>query len=159
MTTEEKHIFFNEKIYPYRGLISSVCRSFGKDEMSVEDLVQSIFLRIYNKVESVKNHTNLKLWVLVVSRNYCINQFRKESLRLNVQNGLEYYDKDMTYNLKDVLADRLQVFNKLKSNEKIALYMTSQGYKYIEVAKVLDIPEGTVGSLLFRAKEKIEKLK
>ena len=52
------------------------CGNFIKDKDSCEDIVQSIFLKLWNERKNIQIETSLKSYLLKAVRNSCFDEFR-----------------------------------------------------------------------------------
>ncbi|MCP3932137.1 MAG: RNA polymerase sigma factor [Bacteroidetes bacterium] len=67
----------------YVELVYGLCLKYLKNEMLAEDAVMGIFEKLVIKVRE-HEITNFKSWLHVLSRNYCLEQLRKENKNLTV---------------------------------------------------------------------------
>jgi RNA polymerase sigma factor (sigma-70 family) len=145
------------------------------DEDDAHDLVQETYLKAYRFIDSYEKGTNAKAWLFRILKNSFINDYRKQSKQpgmVDYQEVESYYNSDdvdepMTADLrvdafKDMLGD--EVANALNALDvdfrTIIILCDLEGFTYEEMAKILDIPIGTVRSRLHRARQLLkEKLK
>ncbi|MCU0416998.1 MAG: sigma-70 family RNA polymerase sigma factor [Cytophagaceae bacterium] len=145
------------------------------DEDDAHDLVQETYLKAYRFFESYEKGTNAKAWMFRILKNTFINEYRKKSKepnKIDYQEVESYYNSDdvdepMTSDLrvdafKDMIGD--EVANALNALDvdfrTIIILCDLEGFSYEEMAKILDIPIGTVRSRLHRARHLLkEKLR
>ena len=170
----------------YRGLVTRSVRyklnrlnaRISGDEF--RDVVQEVFLLIWekDKLKAVKNTVCLKSWLVIVSLNVTSNYCRKKafrdsagtlsldeapnadlpgltrgsmvpSLKLNTARTLE------TNELKDLLEKEIA---KLGIRQQLILKLNVyDGKKQKDIAKIMNIPEGTVATTLKRVKDRLRK--
>ena len=108
--------------------------------------------------------TNAKAWMSVILRNSFINDYRKKTRRPKVQDVPEGAEVDYKFIEEDVLdkslGDELTIAMERLSPEyrQIIILKDLEGYKYEEIAKLLDLPIGTVRSRLFRGRNDLKTL-
>ncbi|WP_410780077.1 sigma-70 family RNA polymerase sigma factor [Hymenobacter sp. 5516J-16] len=151
------------------------------DEDDANDLVQETYLKAYRFFEYFEQGTNAKAWLFRILKNSFINDFRKKSKQ---PAKVDYSEIEGYYNSEDVEADgdagststdmRQQAVRDLIGDEvasalnslpvdfrTVIILCDLEGFTYEEMAKVLDIPIGTVRSRLHRArnflKDKLER--
>ena len=136
------------KISMYR-----VAKSILSKEEDVEDAVSEAILKAYKNIKSLKDESFFKTWLIRIVINESNTLYKKRSREISVENehfvNLQVNDKykDVTlYNAINALDDDLRTTT-------ILFYF--EDMKYRDIAKVLDIKEGTVKSRLSRAKEKL----
>ncbi|MCU0429587.1 MAG: sigma-70 family RNA polymerase sigma factor [Cytophagaceae bacterium] len=138
------------------------------DEDDAHDLVQETYLKAYRFIDSYEKGTNAKAWLFRILKNSFINDYRKSSKQpgmVDYQEVESYYNSDevdepITSDLrvdafKDMLGD--EVANALNALDvdfrTIIILCDLEGFTYEEMAKILDIPIGTVRSRLHRARQ------
>jgi RNA polymerase sigma-70 factor (ECF subfamily) len=140
-----------------------------------KDLVQDTYLKAYRFIESFQKGTNAKAWLFRILKNSFINDYRKKSKE---PNKVDYQEVEAYYNseevdrqitpdlrvesLKDMIGDEISnALNALDVDFRTVIILCDlEGFKYEEMAKILDIPIGTVRSRLHRARNLLkEKLK
>lgn len=145
------------------------------DEDDANDLVQDTYLKAYRFIESYEVGTNAKAWLYRILKNTFINEFRrksKEPAKVDYQEVETFYNSDdveyeMTSDLRvesvqDLIGDEVaNALNALPVDFRTAIILCDiEGFTYEEMAKILDIPIGTVRSRLHRARNMLkDKLK
>lgn len=133
--------------------IYRVSKAILNNEEDVEDAVSEAILKAYKNIKSLKNEKFFKTWLIRIVINESNNIYKKRNREIVVDNGqfinIQTNDnyKDFTlYNAINSLDEELRVTTVLFYFEDI---------KYKDIAKILNIKEGTVKSRLSRAKEKL----
>ncbi|GAL82176.1 RNA polymerase ECF-type sigma factor [Algibacter lectus] len=138
---------------------------FDKD--SSEDIVQEVFIYIWEHANKLNIETSLKGYLYTMVRNRCFNYLKSikitdnfELLDFNINlitehvfNSTSDEDKTIVYHqilkIVDTLPEKMQQIVKLKF---------LHNYKYSEIAKELGISVNTVKTQLKRAKAKITEM-
>lgn len=135
-----------------------------------EDLCQEIFLKVFKKLPDFRFQSRLSTWIATIAYRAALNYLKKANRQR--ASTLE----DVAFNLKDDQTSADIGMHKERLNQHIH-HMISQlpphyqtvltlyhmeEMPYAEIAKVCDMPEGTVKNYIFRArkllKERIEKV-
>lgn len=171
---EEKKRIFDEEFFPHIDSMYNFAYRLTYDEDDSKDLVQDTYLKAFRFIESFQKGTNAKAWLFRILKNSFINEFRKKSkepAKIDYQEIESFYnsgevDKSITTDLrvetvKEMMGD--EVSNALNSLDidfrTVIILCDLDGFKYDEMAKILDIPIGTVRSRLHRARNLLrEKL-
>ncbi len=53
------------------------CITYAKDFHDGEDIMQSVFLKAFTRIDTLKDHTRARQWLLKIARRMCIDHFRK----------------------------------------------------------------------------------
>ncbi len=130
-----------------------------------DDLYQDTLVRIYLNFDRFEPDSNFKAWATTIMRNVFINNYRKKVRRraiLNHQPSNFLINKNsQAFNLgEDNLAckDLYEMVDALPQSFKTPFIMVFQGYKYDEIAEIMDLPLGTVKSRVFFARKKLMRM-
>lgn len=175
-TDTEKHEVFNREFMPHIDSMYNFAFRLTTDEDDANDLVQDTYLKAFRFISSFEQGTNAKAWLFRILKNSFINDYRKKSKQ---PAKVDYQEVETTYNSEDAAdtshtvdlrADAVQdmigdeVANALNSLpvdfRTVIILCDIEGFTYEEMAKILDIPIGTVRSRLHRARNLLkEKLR
>lgn len=144
------------------------------DEDDAKDLVQDTYLKAFRFINSFERGTNAKAWLFRILKNSFINEFRKKSkqpAKVDYNEVESYYNSDdagenITTDLRvetvqHMIGDEITgALNALPVDFRTVIILSDlEGFTYEEMAKILDIPIGTVRSRLHRARNMLrEKL-
>ena len=128
-----------------------------------EDVVQETFLGAYKQLGSFEGRSSLKTWltricVLQVSKLYRSRKVRRTSpLGRDVPGGHEPAVSSPV-SQADRRADVAAMLNSLSPEHREVLVLRElQGFSYKEIADALGVPQGTVESRLFRARQQLKE--
>jgi RNA polymerase sigma-70 factor (ECF subfamily) len=140
-----------------------------KDYESAKDLFQDTLYRAFSNKDKYNVGTNIKAWLYTIMRNIFINDYRKRSKQAIVFDNMPNdYIIDQTHtkvinqgitnlNMREVN----QLINDLPELFRVPFNLYFEGYKYNEIAEVLNEPLGTIKSRIHFArkilKQKIER--
>lgn len=152
--------FFNKH---YKDLVI-YANGYLFDKPASEDVVQEVYIYIWENAESINIKSSLKNYLYAMVRNKCLNYLKSikitdsyDYLELNISLITEQVfdstsdnDKQIVYHqilrIVDTLPNKMQQIVKLKF---------LHNYKYAEIANELDVSINTVKTQLKRAKVKI----
>ncbi len=164
MTLEQKveHLFeqFREPIFRYL-MVTFGCRA------EAEDITQDAFIRLYQALNEGKQIENLKAWLYRVAHNSAINQIKHRQF-IAPLGEIEW--TEIVESLPDTEANPEEKFLKqerrarlheaikiLTAQERQCLYLRAAGFRYREIAEIMNIGVPTVGEYLKRGINKITK--
>jgi len=165
--TERQELFNTEFLPSIRALYNFAFR-LTLDSDDARDLVQETYLRAYRFIDSFTRGTNAKAWLFRILKNGFINDYRKkrrEPAKVDYQEVEEYYNSEDTGKaitpdlrvdmLRNLIGDEISnALNSLDVEFKTVIILCDlEGFKYEEIAGILDIPVGTVRSRLHRARQ------
>lgn len=163
---------FEAEFMPYLDALYNFAYRLTFDEADANDLVQDTFLKAYRFFHSYERGTNAKAWLFRILKNSFINDFRKKSkepAKVDYQEVESFYnsddvDKNITTDLRaetvqDMIGDEVAgALNALAVDFRTIIVLSDlEGFTYEELAKILDIPIGTVRSRLHRARNLLKE--
>lgn len=125
-----------------------------KDKMIAEDLMQDAYMQFLKKIDHVKTNQNSAAYLVTIGRNLALNYYNKYKREVP---GEEIFQTIAT---DEVVKDDADIFALLdlldQAEREVVVLHTINGFKYREIAKVMNKPLGTV---LWLHKKAIDKLK
>jgi RNA polymerase sigma factor (sigma-70 family) len=171
-TNTVKGEIFNNEFLPHINSMYNFGYRLTLDRDDAKDLVQDTYLKAYRFIESFQKGTNAKAWLFRILKNSFINDYRKKSKepsKVDYQEVETYYnsedvDRQITPDLRveslqDMIGDEISnALNALDVDFRTVIILCDlEGFKYEEMAKILDIPIGTVRSRLHRARQLLKE--
>ncbi len=127
-----------------------------------KDLIQETALRAYNNKEKFEVGTNFRAWVTTIMRNTFINIYRKKKNRNTTSEPSDSYVFVNENNAVDnsaysniMMMELHKILSKLDLIYRKPFLMFYEGYKYEEIAGMMELPIGTVKSRIFFARQKL----
>jgi RNA polymerase sigma factor (sigma-70 family) len=169
---KEKQSIFNQEFMPHINAMYNFAYRLTLDSDDAKDLLQDTYLKAYRFIDSFQQGTNAKAWLFRILKNSFINDYRKKSKepsKVDYQEVESYYnsedvDRQITPDLRvealqDMIGDEISVaLNSLDVDFRTVIILCDlEGFKYEEMAKILDIPIGTVRSRLHRARNLLKE--
>lgn len=144
-----KRLEFCEQVKAYRYQLYVVAFTILRNEEDAQDAVCSAILKGYEHIEQLKNSTKFKAWMITITKN--------EALKLKGRR-LELLGDDKLEELLEPVRDH---YNELwdcvqKLPEEYRLVIVLYYYNELslrDIAKILNIPMGTVKSRLSRGRD------
>ena len=158
---------FENEFMPHVDSMYNFAYKLTFDEDEAKDLVQDTYMKAFRFINSFLEGTNAKAWLYRILKNSFINDYRKKSKqpsKVDYQEVEQYYNSedtvsDATVDLrvestKDMIGDEItNALNSLAVDFRTVIILCDlEGFTYEEMAKILDIPIGTVRSRLHRAR-------
>ncbi len=131
----------------------SVCRQYISDFQFAEDTMIIGFTKVFQNLEQFVISKNLKVWIKQIMINESISFLRKRSFEwtestedLNITSG-DFSDSTLEIEAIQHFLDALPV-----GYRTVFLLYVVEGYNHQEIAKMLNISEGTSKSQLHKAR-------
>lgn len=130
------------------------------------DLLQDTSLKILSNEEKFVEENNFKGWAMTIMKNIFINNYRKDSKMIVVNDSTSNVgfadstkDKIGAETPDSVLSHKeiIWMISKLPSSIRDTFGLYLKGYAYQEIAEMQLLPIGTVKSRIFIAKKRLQK--
>lgn len=171
--SEEKNDIHNEierLINCYGDDVLRVAYLYVKDKHKAEDIFQEVFIKVFKKYDTFKGNSSEKTWIMKITVNACKDYFKSFWIKRVLLNSDREEDREI-YNeecsdqslddsiIKSIESKELlnEVMNlPIKYKEVIILYYYQQ-FTTREISEMVKLPEGTIRTRLFRARELLKK--
>lgn len=145
----------------YHALVRHICYRYSGDNQETEELVNDVFLRIFEKIDTYRGTKNLKSWIGRITSNICIDRYRSNLNNINTVelndatiHVLEEEEEEENYDFSGI---RLAIQKIPQSHRVVFNLYVFEGLNHQEIANRLDIAVGTSKSSLSRAKSFLRK--
>lgn len=134
---------------------------------AAEEIVSDVFVRIWNRREELDKIVNLEVYLFVAVKNHSLNYLEQySSLRitpLNDDSGLSELtnavDPERTMEWKEILFKMDREVGRLPDQcRRVFKLIKEEGFKYKDVAEILNISPRTVETQLFRAMKRLNEV-
>jgi len=144
----------------YAPKMLSLCTYYIKDVQQSEAVMLSGFFKVFTKLSQFENKGSFEGWIRKIMVWESISYLRKKD-QLFFTDEIETYEQpfENEVELNIAIEDLQQFINELPEGCKVVfnLYVI-EGYKHIEIAKMLKITEGTSKTQLSRARKALQKM-
>lgn len=162
---------WEELVKQHTKRVYALCFRFTNKEGEAQDLTQEVFLRVFRTLKSFRaGEGSLVVWLSRVTRNLLVDHYRRtknERVTDAIEEKLPVLEEKTSQHSRTegLLAGReagelLQAaLQKLSPELREAVILRDlQEMEYREIARVLDVPEGTVKSRLNRGRAELARV-
>lgn len=158
---------YGEIVRRYQAKLLRYASKFLSDQERAKEIVQDIFIRAYQNIQSFDTSRRFSPWIYRVAHNEFVNALKAYSRR-----PLFYFDMDEVFphlaapektdsvalerDLRETIDTHLAQLDPKYREPLILYYLEEMEYK--EIAEVLHIPISTVGVRILRGKAMLQKL-
>ena len=162
---------FDREFLPLMDSLYNFAYHLTYNEEDSNDLVQETYMKAYRFIDSYEQGTNAKAWLFKILKNAFINEYRRKSkqpARVDYEDVVAYQDLEDarpagTVDLRQeifqgMIGDEVtRAINSLPVDFRTVILLCDvEGFTYEEIAKIIDIPIGTVRSRLHRSREMLK---
>jgi RNA polymerase sigma factor (sigma-70 family) len=158
------NIEFNTAVANLQPSLMPIAIKFTRDEENARDLLQETLLKAFRNREKFRDGTNLKAWLYTIMRNTFITHYHRV-IRHNTftdptddQHFLNSASKTVKNEAYSTLAmeEITEAVEGLSYVYQTPFMMYYLGYKYHEIADILEIPIGTVKNRIHIARKQLK---
>lgn len=150
LSTEE----FKRCAQEYMDIVFRVAFSCLRSQTDAEDVTQEVLLRLYESDYVFESRAHIKNWLVKVTYNECRKFWRRLWRR---HENIDDYAEQLAFEEEDC-QDLFTAVMKLDRAKRIVVVLYYlEGYQIQEIAGLLKIPPGTVGTRLARARKELRK--
>lgn len=165
VTLEEKvtRLFETLREPVYRYLVAA----FG-DAAEAEDITQDAFLQLYRTLRDGGSIENARFWIFRVAHNLSVNRRKHAQFLSPLDAGAweaicrSLADASLNPEQRVLQQERYERLHKalgrLSQQERQCLHLRAEGFRYREIAEILNIKTPTVGEFLRRGIKKLTTL-
>jgi RNA polymerase sigma factor (sigma-70 family) len=144
----------------YSEKILKVCLKYSKNFEDAQDATTETFIKVFMNIEKFSRKGSFDGWIKKIAKNTSIDKLNKTSNKKEVY--LENFESlTFEYPTYDFLEfnEIINLIKRLPKGYKKILYLNViEGFENKEIAKVLNIDEGTCRSQLFKCRKLLKKL-
>ena len=149
------------------GRVYSIALHFLRDREEARDVAQEIFVRLYQKLHTVRSDKPFLAWVMRLARNCSIDHLRRRNVRTfghsvplesspEIAEPLPSPEEACLESARDRLVYRA-LGTLSERNRELIVLKDIQELKLIEIAELLSAPLGTIKSRWHRARVELAK--
>ena len=150
-----KKQFINEFL-PLSDKVYKLAYRFLNDQDEAKDLVQQIYLKLWDKRNELKSFNNNEAYVIKMTRNACLDKLKLAKDKVDIAN----YGKseDAKYDsIESVEVIRRIIENLPNLQQRIIELRDIDGYTFDEIAELLDLSINSIRVSLSIARKKVRK--
>jgi RNA polymerase sigma-70 factor (ECF subfamily) len=159
---EEQVIAFFDQ---FRDPLLRYLSSFGLAFPDCEEVLQEVFLSLFQHLDQGKSSDNLRGWLFRVAHNLALkSRYRiRQDFDSRADTGAAEFAVDPTPSPEDQLANHqtqlrvLAVVEALPEQDRRCLFLRAEGLRYREIAGILDMSLGAVSISLARSLARIAR--
>jgi RNA polymerase sigma-70 factor (ECF subfamily) len=157
---------FEPLVRRYEGPALVVARSMLGDPDEAADAVQDAFVRAYRTLGRLRPGSSFGPWFRAILRNLCLDRLRSprrrgQSLDQTVVDRRVWSEPSGAVHAErqELSAVVQAALRELSAEHREVLVLKEmEGFGYDEIAKMVGVPKGTVGSRLFHARAALQEV-
>ncbi|MBA2613839.1 MAG: RNA polymerase sigma factor [Bacteroidetes bacterium] len=165
---------FNVLYEQYKSMVYNLCLKYLQNIEDAEDVTQEVFIAIHNSIHTFKGESKLSTWIyrIAVTRSleflraknrkkrfaFFQTIFSNEKGEIKIE-ALHFHHPGVQLENKERAGVLFAAIDQLPESQKTAFILSKlEDLSYTEIALVMKISVSSVESLLFRAKQNLQKI-
>lgn len=137
--------------------VYSIIFSVTKSHAATEDLMQDVYMKMMNSLDSYQMRTNFYNWLLTMARNQAIDYYRREKKVTPMGlNDFDAMNQSIESSPDEETKFQLMIDMLEEDQRAVILLRMVDDLKFKEIARILDKPLGTI---LWHYQQALKKLK
>ena len=156
---KQRDIKAQSEVYQlFAGKLFALCLKYSRNYQEAQDNLQDGFITIFNKIEQYKFKGSFEGWLKRIIINTALQKYREKKV-LNLISEEIPEEIEVDIDELDISLDfLLKIIQELPNRYRLVFNMyVLDGYSHREIARLLEISEGTSKSNLSRARHILKK--
>ena len=147
---------WDELVLAYSRYVYAICsQGYRLQGADAEDVFQEVFLRVYDRLGSLRNRAALRPWIAQMTRRACLDRIAASSREEVTE--VEPTDLDETLaELDDAFAVRGAMAELPEDCQEVHDRFFARDESYRTIGEALDLPAGTIASRISRCLSKLK---
>jgi RNA polymerase sigma-70 factor (ECF subfamily) len=150
---------FKKKLYNY-------VLNMTEDIMLAEDIIQDIFLKLYQNLDNIRSKENINFWLFTTARNEVYGYYRRKKIKTDQFNvdDVDEIEIESEENIEDELEKKevkeliqTELNNLPVEQREVFILKEYSGLSYKVIASLMEINEELVKSRLYKVRKKLVK--
>lgn len=145
-----------EELYSrFASAMYGICMQYASSEEDAQDIMQEGFIKVFNKLDQVKNPAAFPGWIRRVMINTALEKYRSQMFLQRVDEVREKVQEVADDGIFDILTSQelVELIQTLSPKYRMVFNLYAiEGYSHQEISKELGISTGTSKSNLSRAR-------
>ncbi len=163
---------FQEIYETYKNKVFNTVISYLQNQEDAEEVTQDVFVEVHRSINTFEGKSSLSTWIYRISINKSLDFIKSKNRKkrfafmsslLNDAGDLkhdspDFYHPGVQLEQKENSAILFKAIHSLPENQKTAFILSKvEGLSYAEISEVMQLSISSVESLLFRAKQNLQK--
>lgn len=148
------------KLYEvYSPGILKLCMGYTGDRTQAEDLLQEVFLSVWNNMHKFRQEASWKTWIYRIAVNTCLTYLRKRKLKtVDIEEHPVAQLQEEKSNREQDIQLLYTCISKLPEADRLLISMVLEDQSYEEIAAVVDISVNHLRVKIHRIKKQLTEI-
>lgn len=158
-TSNQQEKQFRELYDTYSPKIHRLCLGYTGDAMLADDLLQEVFIKIWQNHEKFRGESQISTWIYRIAMNTCLQHIRGEKFKNKVDIDKAVIKKEDETNEKEQQIQLLyKCISELSEADRLIITLLLEEVPYPEIAEITSISEGNLRVKIHRIKQQLSTI-
>lgn len=153
---------FQIQVYPLKNKLFRFAKRILDHTEEAEDTVQEVFIKLWNKRDSLAEYRSVEALAMVTTRNMCLDRIKKRRYPLeNLEDHrrfLENMPEETTADYSEEMYRIGKAMDELPEQQKMIVHLRDiEGYEFEDIAGIMEMQENAIRVNLSRARKKLRE--
>lgn len=155
---------FENRVLPSKNKLFRFALRFLGNEEEAKDIVQEVFVRVWNGRDKMSQVDNWEAWCMRITRNLSLDRIRlmKGRTTQSLEGSYDLQNNSMTPYESTEMGENMtkisQMIAALPEKQRQVIHLRDvEGYSYQEICEILDLDMNQVKVSLFRARNAVRE--
>lgn len=149
---------FTQLYATYSPGIKKLCLGYMGDRVLAEDLLQEVFLSVWNNMAHFRQEAAWSTWIYRIAVNTCLTYLRKKKIPIvAIEPDLHYVQEDQINKEKDIQLLYLCI-SRLPEADRLIIGMVLEDKPYVEIAEILGVSINNLRVKIHRIKKQLTEI-
>ncbi len=147
--------------HEFRDRLGQFIQKSVSNHQDAQDILQEVFLKIHNRLHTVRDQEKFTAWIYQITRNAMIDHFRRSKVRTEfLEQAGDIEQRRATFSLNDdIVACLKPMIQHLPDTYREALVLSDlKGTKQQQIAQILGLSLSGTKSRIQRARQKLKAI-
>jgi len=148
---------FDTLYHQFKPRVYRLCMGFVNDRDIAADLLQEIFLKVWENLPRFRNEASHSTWIYRIATNTCLRHLERDS-RMPRGPVPDLPDASDSAETEQRIAHLYRSISALEESDRLLISMVLENMPYPEIAAIIGISEGNLRVKIHRAKQRLSTI-
>ncbi len=150
---------FENRVLPVKNKLYRFALRYLLDEDDAKDIVQEVFLRVWNRKESMQDYQNMEAWCMTMVKNLCLDKLKSKQyiaskMKVDVDIQLNEQSPYENVAINDTMQKLKEFITLLPEKQRLVFQLRDiSGHSYQEICNIAALDMSQVKVYLHRARK------
>jgi len=150
-----------QMVQKYQDYVYTIALRIVKQKESAEEITQDVFLKVVAKIDTFNRRSKFSTWLFTIAYRTALNATGNRNIETALEEESILDDSYVDFDSGDCTQEQQHILwagiDKLSTNQGVVISLFYlQQFSISEIAGIMNIPQNSVKSLLFRGRQNLK---